>query len=140
MIECKFRERDEWRTGQSKKKKFGRYHGSYFHSVKNYGRGAWVIAVEIDILEEEYQVSESEITEVASKCVEFLNQPPKRKRKTKKPPKLPYGNLALHRAYYKEDDSGPYIMALLVTDQRKNKHFWGSGPAIPRNSRKRKTA
>ena len=137
MIECKLRERAEWNPKDSKRKKLGRYHGSYFHDVKNFGKGSWVVAVEIDILDEGHQLMESDINDVATQCVDYLSQPPKRKRKTKKPPRPPYGNLRLHRAFYREDESGPYIMALLVTDQRKNKHFWGSGPVIPRSTRKR---
>ena len=47
----------------------------------------------------------------------------------KKKPQPLYGNIDEQpiRFNFKEDEDGTFIEALLVTDQKKNKKFWGAG-------------
>jgi len=138
MIECKFRPRREYKLSTSEKQKMGKYHSSFFYKVHGFGRDKWVVVAEIDVLEEDCVLDETSLDWVAEECVTYLNQPPVRKRKTKRKPKLPYGNLELHKASLKKDESGNYIQALLVIDEKKNKHFWGKGRAALIRSRKKK--
>ena len=140
MIECKFRTRPEYENYKTHRVKCGRYHGSFFHDVKEFGRKKWVILVEIDTIKKENAVTPENHRLVAEGCVEYLNQFPIRKRKTKKKRIPQYGNLELYKSFYKEDDSGGYIVAYLVTDQKKNKHFWGAGPTGGIRARKKRTA
>jgi len=61
-------------------------------------------------------------------CVEYLNQPPERKKYEKKNLVPPYGTLSLYQYTFKKDHVGrDYIEVLLITDQKKNKNFWGKG-------------
>mgnify|MGYP003146896327 FL=1 len=62
-------------------------------------------------------------------CIEYLNQPPPRKKYQKKKPQPLFGNFdkAPYSFRFNQDDNGSYIEALLITDQRKNKKFWGAG-------------
>ena len=138
MIECKFRTRREFELSVSEKEKLGKYHSSFFYKVPGFGRDKWVIVAEIDVLGEDCILDEHSLDWVAEECITYLNQPPVRKRKTKKKPKLPYGNLEVHKASLKRDKSGNYMQVLLVTDERKNKHFWGKGVATLVRSHKRK--
>ena len=139
MIECTLRMRPEYKNYKIHKLKSGRYHGSYFHDVKDFGRKKWVVLAEIDTVEEGL-VTPSNYETVAEGCVEYLNQLPIRKRKTKKKRIPQYGNLELYKSLYREDESGSYILAYLVTDQKKNKHFWGAGPTGGTRARKKRTA
>ena len=143
MVECKFREKEEFSTVLSengRKKKKGRYHGSFFSDVEEYGRTSWIIMTEIDVTDNNYSLDSTNVEEIAEGCVEYLNQPPKRKRKTKKKIKLPYGSLKLHKASIKEDSEGTYIFAHLIIDERKNKNFWSEGPIHHGLKRRKRTA
>ena len=108
------------------KPRFGRYHGSCFWDVKNFGSKKWVIAAYIKI-EDSTLFEESTPEDIARGCVEYLNQPPPRKKYAKKVPKPKYGSLEYYSARIIEKEEGKYISALLVTDARKNKLFWGKG-------------
>ena len=129
MIECNFIKRTEYGkfANVSKREKYGKYHGSYFYDVDGFGKTRWVICAKIEVKELQRHLSEGlVIDEMAQRCLNFLNQPPKRKRKTKKPPKLPYGNLGVHRVYLKNEDDAQ-LTVLLTIDEFKNKNFWGKG-------------
>ena len=106
--------------------RFGRYHGSCFWDVKNFGSKKWVIAAYIKI-EDTAILEESSTEDITKRCVEYLNQPPPRKKYAKKIPKPKYGSLEYYSARIVDNDEGRYISALLVTDARKNKLFWGKG-------------
>ncbi len=108
------------------KTRFGRYHGSCFWDVKNFGSKKWVIAAYIKI-EDTAILEESSTEDITKRCVEYLNQPPPRKKYAKKIPKPKYGSLEYYSARIVDKDEGRYISALLVTDARKNKLFWGKG-------------
>lgn len=140
MIKCKFQLRQEF--GQilkntNGKQRMGRYHSSYFHDVKEFGKKKWIIVANIDILEENCKLEEYNIGLITEECLDFLNQPPIRKRKTKRKPKPPYGNLSLYKAFVRKKKDKCYIQVLLITDEKKNKHFWGSGPSILLRSKKK---
>tara|TARA_R100001082_G_scaffold104254_1_gene75444 strand:- start:771 stop:1220 length:450 start_codon:yes stop_codon:yes gene_type:complete len=132
MIECCLREQSEYGSllpDYGKRKREGKYHGSEFYdTVPGYGVKKWVVGVYIDIDYSQHLDSMSE-EEVVKGCIEYLNQPPPRKKYQKKKPQPLYGNLDSEplRYWVGEDADGKYIGALLVTDQRKNKKFWGVG-------------
>jgi len=138
MIECKFRTRREFELSTSEKERMGKYHYSFFYKVPGFGKNKWVVVAEIDVLDEDCVLNEDSLEWVAEECVTYLNQPPVRKRKTKKKSKLPYGNLELHKASLKRGKGRNYIQALLITDEKKNKHFWGKGRVSLVRSHKRK--
>jgi len=131
MIECKFRKKEEFSSlisEKGRKKKAGRYHRSYFSDVSGYGKTSWVVMAEIEVADKEQSLDSINVEEIAQGCIDYLNQPPPRKRKTKKKIKLPYGNLELYKASVKQDATGTYIFAHLIIDERKNKNFWSEGP------------
>ena len=83
--------------------------------LKNVG-----VYINVDYDQHLYDISEEEIVK---RCIEYLNQPPPRKKYQKKKPQPLYGNLDPEALKYwtGEDSEGKYIGGLLVTDQRKNK-------------------
>ena len=66
-------------------------------------------------------------SELIESCVEYLNTPPPRKKFQRRIRKPKYGRLDLYKAKVIRDDEGMYISALLITDKRSSKHFWGKG-------------
>jgi hypothetical protein len=141
MVKCKFREKEEFSSILSengRKKKKGRYHRSFFPDVEGYGKTSWIIMTEIDVTDNSYSLDSTNVEEVAEGCIEYLNQPSKRKRKTKKKIKLPYGSLKLHKASIKEDGKNIYIFAHLIIDERKNKNFWSEGPVYHGGKRRKR--
>jgi hypothetical protein len=129
MIECNLREFHEYGSVinfQGRKTKKGFYSYSVL-PVKGLGRDKWFIIAHIDVDYEEYLNEGLSEEEVFNRCVEFLNQPPPRKKYAKKKPKPLYGNLMPYKAKFKEDENGKYIEAQLTTDERRNKNFWRKG-------------
>lgn len=126
MIKCDLQKIKEYETlPQKKKRRFGRYHGSMFWSLPGFGKKKWVIATRIEFKEEvPEQLSEKEIID---KCVEYLNTPPPRKKFQRRVMKPKYGLLELYYGKIITRGDKTYISALLVTDQRTSKHFWGRG-------------
>jgi len=140
MIECQFVKRSEHDPYfASKRTKCGRYHGSYFHDIEDFGVTSWIVGAQIEVEGLQERLKEHTLEEVATECVEYLAQPPVRKRKTKRKPKPPYGNLSLYKVYTRKGDGNKnYINVLLITDQVKNKYFWGQGPKRNVIKRRRK--
>tara|TARA_R100001594_G_scaffold8323_3_gene21639 strand:- start:614 stop:1063 length:450 start_codon:yes stop_codon:yes gene_type:complete len=132
MIECSLRQMSEYGSllpDRSNKKREGKYHGSEFYSgVVGYGVKKWVVGVYIDVDYSQHLSNMSE-EEVVKECIKYLNQPPPRKKYQKKKPQPLYGNLDPEPVQFwiDEDSEGKFIGALLATDQRKNKKFWGVG-------------
>jgi hypothetical protein len=94
--------------------KLGRYHGSSFY----YGEKQYPIAARIQLDDAVECINE----ETFKKCINFLNK----KRKNQKKPI--YGNLIGRTFEVKEDSSGiKFISALLTTDAKNVKYFWGKG-------------
>jgi hypothetical protein len=42
----------------------------------------------------------------------------------------------LHKAKIKEDENGKFVEAEIITNQRKNKHFWREGMKITKKRKK----
>jgi hypothetical protein len=129
MIECNLREFHEFGSvveSLSRKKR----KGFYSHSVvpiKGLGRDKWLIIAHIDVDHQKYLCEGLPEKQIFQRCIEFLNQPPPRKKYAKKKPKPLYGYLVPHKAKFKEDENGQFIEAEVLTDQRKNKNFWREG-------------
>ena len=135
-IECELIPRSEYEAlklpSQAKKrKKLGRYHGSYFWEVEGFGSKSWVVMVDLvpDNLQDLISEGHS-IDEIVEGCVNYLNELPIRKRKTKKKKKPLYGTLKPFRVELREEGDKNYLFAMLITDQRKNKHFWSEGNIV----------
>jgi hypothetical protein len=126
MIKCDLREIKEHELlSEGDKRKFGRYHGSMFWNIPGFGKKKWVVAARIDLLENlPIDTPDSDIVE---QCVEFLNTPPPRKKFQRRFTKPKYGSLELYSGKIIRRGEDVYISALLVTDQRNSKHFWGRG-------------
>jgi len=129
MIECSLRPMGEYGSalpGYSNKKRQGKYHGSEFH-FEGYGIKKWVVGVYIEY--DDQLNTEMSHDDIVRGCIEYLNQPPPRKKYQKKKPKPQFGNIdkTPYSFRFNQDENGSYIEALLITDQRKNKKFWGAG-------------
>ena len=107
------------------KRKAGRYHGSMFWDVPGFASKNWVVAARI-LVEDDIPAGTTN-EDLVKGCVEYINQPPPRKKYQKKKPTPKYGKLKLYSAQVKRDDDKILIVALLVTGDRKNKNFWGKG-------------
>jgi hypothetical protein len=131
MIECSLRQIEEYGTqlpNRGKGTKSGLYLGSNY-AFKGFGVNRWVVGVYIDIDYKEYLEGGTSEEDVVRQCIEFLNQPPPRKKYQKKKPIPEFGTLGEKplRFRFREDEGGSFIEATLSTDQRRSKKFWGSG-------------
>jgi len=142
MIECALRDLREFHSvipsWNSHKVKKGMYSGSNFFSIRGFGRDKWVAIVHISVDYERYLDKGLSKDKIVNNCVEFLNQPPLRKKYAKRTPKPLYGTLSTHRSLFKKDEKGTYIEAYLITDQRTNKNFWREGAKFKKKKRRRK--
>lgn len=131
VIYCEWREIEEFfpTTDAKRQTRKGRYHGSVFPRVKHFGSKQWVICGYLEVDYEEYARQGMSEKDIVDGCVAYLNKPPERKKYQKRARKPLYGNLSLYSYKLKKDDS-PYIEVILVTDERKNKNFWGCGISI----------
>tara|TARA_Y100000592_G_scaffold16371_1_gene24280 strand:- start:12664 stop:13059 length:396 start_codon:yes stop_codon:yes gene_type:complete len=130
LIECVLLPINEYSFEDDGKKRYGRYHGSDFWDVPEYGSKRWVVGAYIkanlnDLLEQGYTHDE-----IVDGCVSYLNLPPKRKKYAKKDPKPKYGTLQKYKAKIVEKDGEKLVSALLITDMKKSKHFWGKGKNV----------
>ena len=112
----------------SKKHKYGRYLSSYFH-IKGYGKKCWVVGVRIQVDHALYLAQGRTPEQIMLECIEHLNFPPKSKYGKKRRRQPLYGKFreTAHSFKFKVKDGDKIIEALLVTDRRKSKHFWGEG-------------
>jgi len=118
------------------KSKFGRYHGSTFWDIPEFGLKKWVVGVHIDL--DFHQASEMNLNEeeqIVKACVEYLNQPPPRKKYARRSHLPKYGKLDLYHARIISRGDDKYISALLITSERKSKHFWGKGRNVIRSAK-----
>jgi len=130
MIECKLREFTEFQSAMPNYNPEKKRKGFYSHTVvpvEGLGKDKWLIIVHIDVDCESYLREGISEEDICLQCIDFLNQPPHRKKYAKKKLKPLYGHLTLYSAKFEEDESGKYIEAELTTDQRKNKNFWCEG-------------
>tara|TARA_Y100001973_G_scaffold95460_1_gene148901 strand:- start:102 stop:503 length:402 start_codon:yes stop_codon:yes gene_type:complete len=107
------------------KTKSGRYHGSMFWNVPGFASKKWVIAARIRV-EDSIPPSVTD-EDLISGCMEFLNTPPPRKKFQRRVRKPKYGRLELHSAKVIRKDDDMFISALLITEERNSKYFWGKG-------------
>ncbi len=107
------------------KTKFGRYHGSMFWNIPGFASKKWVVAARIRI-DDPIPPSVAD-EDLISGCIEFLNTPPPRKKFQRRIRKPKYGRLELHSAKVIRREDDMFISALLVTEERNSKHFWGRG-------------
>lgn len=130
MIECTLRPQKEFATQlpEYDKERFGRYLGSNY-GFPGSGVNKWAVGVYIDVDHESLLAEGKTPEDIVRRCIEFLNTPPPRKKYQKKKPVPRYGTLNGDpvRFRLREDGDGTFIEAILVTDQRKSKQFWGSG-------------
>ena len=113
----------------SRSQRYGRYHGSCFWDVKDFGSKKWVVAAYIKPEDDDCLDQES-IEEITRKCIEFLNQPPPRKKYAKRQPKPKYGKLEYYNSKLIERRGEKCISVLFVVDDRKSKLFWGKGKTV----------
>ena len=126
MIKCDLQEiREHEILKEKKKKRFGRYHGSMFWNVPGFGKKKWIVATRIEF-EQDIPEDLSE-QEVINGCMEYLNTPPPRRKFQRRITKPKYGSLEFYSGKIITKDDKKYISALLITDQRTSKHFWGKG-------------
>lgn len=111
---------------QDSRKKFGKYHGSCFWDVPQFGAKKWVIGVYIDV-QDKMLLSKYTPDELMEGCVNFLNKPPPRKKYAKREPKPLFGVLEKYKANVVLKNGKKLLSALLITDQKKNKLLWGKG-------------
>lgn len=135
-IPCELMARTEWQglIGQeeSDETRLGRYHGSFFAEVPEYGVKRWVIGGYILVNWKLLKDSGLSEDEIAQGCLKYLGTPPPRKKYQKRQRKCPYGNVEQVpvKARFREKDGKDCIEILFVVDKRRNKHFWGEGVRV----------
>ena len=132
MIACQFRKMKEFvhYDGFEKTEKLGRYHGSNFFDIPGFGKKKWVVAAYIDA-DFEPLIRNKSTEEIVQECIHFLNEPPTRKKYAKRVKRPLYGKLEIYKYKLKEDKNGKtYAEVLLITNQKKNRHFWGRGSSV----------
>ena len=107
------------------KTKRGRYHGSMFWDIPEFASKRWVVAARIKV--EDSIPNNIPDAEIIDGCMEFLNTPPPRKKFQRRIRKPKYGCLSIHKGKVQRTEDGIYISALLITEERNSKHFWGKG-------------
>tara|TARA_R110000824_G_scaffold134691_7_gene297740 strand:+ start:8392 stop:8790 length:399 start_codon:yes stop_codon:yes gene_type:complete len=132
VIECSLQPViSRYSNHDSKKPKYGVYLQSMYWGVKGYGKSTWVVSVKIELDYDKVKEDYENDDEIISKCIEYLNTPPKSKygkRRKRKPlytfDTKPYSFEII------EKKSKKLISARLITKERKNKHFWNAGPSL----------
>lgn len=136
LIACELVPINEYDTIESEKKRFGRYHGTNFWNVKDYGRKTWIVGARLKVLDPQstYGLCEKEVIEA---CFRYLNTPPPRKKYAKKNPTPRYGNLGLYsykRVFTSNTEElidPPSVFSVLFkVDRSKSKFFWGRGKNV----------
>tara|TARA_B100000676_G_C17583066_1_gene583024 strand:+ start:174 stop:596 length:423 start_codon:yes stop_codon:yes gene_type:complete len=135
-IPCELLDLREWEGilayDSEEERRKGRYHGSFFHNVDEFGVKKWVVGGYILVDWEELREKGSTPEEIVQGCLKFLNQPPPRKKFQRRRRKPLYGNLDQIPVRFKlrEKKEKSCIEILFVTDKRKCKQFWGEGIKI----------
>ena len=132
MIECNLQPIVSRYLDPSPKPRHGVYLQSMYWDIKGYGKTVWVVEVKInlpnyDALKETYESDD----DIVQKCVEFLNTPPKSKygKKRKRKPLYSFDSTPYAYEIIDGKQGGKVISARLKTSEKKNVHFWKSGPA-----------
>jgi len=114
----------------STKVRMGKYHGSNFWEVPEFGSKRWVVAARIKLNFVALDGIDASTGEIAQACLNYLNKPPERKKYAKRSPSPKYGKLELHSAKLVNAKCGKYISVLLVVRKRRHSQFWGKGKLI----------
>lgn len=113
-------------SAKNARQKLGKYHSSCFWDVPQFGSKKWVVGVYIDV-EDKMVFSKYSVDEIIEGCINFLNKPPPRKKYAKREPRPLFGVLEKYKASPVVKNGRKILSALLITDQKKNKLFWGKG-------------
>ena len=131
MIECELLPIKQNCFGPVTKKekvRYGRYLSS-FYPIKDWGKKRWIVAVNVNVEHNKYLKEGLALEEIAEKCVEFLNTPPKSK----------YGKRRKRKPVYGGFDEKPYkikvvkkkdrefLQLFLIVSDIQRKCFWGKG-------------
>lgn len=124
-INCNFRLIPEYvfmRYSTEPKLRSGRYHNSHFSNIKP---DQFPVAVYIDGNISELKAQGMTVEQIIDSFLEQLNEPiAKKKKKTIRE----FGLLTRHSYECKVDSEGKeFIIAILLTDDKKNKNFFGEG-------------
>lgn len=131
MINCEWIGISNSVLNEKDEKKSGRYTSSVY-PITGYGINKWAVHGYLKVNWQQHLEEGKSKKEIIDGCIEFLNQPPERKKYQKKEPKPKFGNLqpvsadwtdSGYEANFKEDK----LIVTLLTDERKNKSFWGEG-------------
>jgi hypothetical protein len=109
-------------------RKSGRYSSSTYY-IDGFNNDRWVVLSYVKTDFEKYRAEGLSNTEIAKRCINYLNAVEPRKKFPKKPATSKYGQLQLIREDIKFSNRFGYEMAILEfsTDERKNDNFWGEG-------------
>jgi len=140
MIECSLKEikRQASLSELNHKKRYGLYSECCYYGIKGFGNTCWVVIVNIDVDYDKHLSEDKDVNQITKECIQYLNTPPKSKYGKRRKRKPIYGKFKdePYRAYLKEKNNKKFIQALLVVEDRKRKHFWGSGPVIKYKKRR----
>ena len=111
--------------------KEGKYHGSMFWEVDDFGSRKWVVCVRILVDWKKHFDEGMTKDELFGRCIAYLNLPPKRRKFQRRQTKPRYGKLSPISLWVnpKEEDGVRYLSALVITDKKRCRYFWGEGPA-----------
>lgn len=107
------------------------------HNISGFGIDRWVVSAYIEVDYKSLMNEGMTEEEIAEGCAAYLSVPPPRKKYQKKEPKPLYGKLEPLLAPWR--GVGKYsvkpkkghenrLIIEFITDERKNKNFWGEGP------------
>jgi hypothetical protein len=114
---------------ESTKMKLGRYHGSHFPGVPE---NHYPIACYFDGNVAEAKENGMSDEEIVESVLSILNIPEGRKKK------LPYGHLTKFRQETTIKNGVTFMTVILLTSEKKSKHFWGEGENASRLPRRMK--
>ena len=133
MIPCKLSQikQNSLLQEDQTKYKYGLYLSSYF-KIKGYGKKCWVVAVNIEVDHQLYLAQGVTEQQLVHECITHLNFPPKSKYGKKRRRQPLYGKFREkpHSFKLKIKNNKQIIEALLVTERRRSKHFWGEGQKV----------
>ena len=123
-------------TADETQSRYGRYHNSNFWDIPEFGSKKWVVGVHINVdFDQATNMNLEEEEQIIDACIKTLNQPPPRKKYARRIHTPKYGRLDLYKANIVERGGEKYVSALLITDKRTNKLFWGKGQNVVRSKR-----
>jgi hypothetical protein len=131
MIECTLmplKQHGNLFPEDKEKVRYGRYLSS-FYPIKGWGKKRWIVAVNVDVDHNKYIKEGMTLEEVAEKCVEFLNTPPKSKYGKRRKRKPIYGEFEQlpYKIKIVEKQDKEFLQLFLIVKEMKRKCFWGKG-------------